>query len=72
VPAKVRRCFKSRTLTRVLPVGPGSAWTLAPYDVVAGGGVSFQQGSWDGVCVSTGGAGHQCTHERSDGMNPSR
>ncbi len=30
------------------------------------------QGSPGGGCVLTGGAGHHCTHERSDGSNPSQ
>lgn len=30
-------------------------------------GVPHLQGSGSGACVLTGGAGHRCTHERSDG-----
>ena len=32
-------------------------------------GLSFQQGSWSGTCVLTGGAGHIRTYERGDGSN---
>ena len=42
------------------------------YGLRAEGWVSFQQGSWNDECVLTGGAGHKCTHERDDGMNPSQ
>ena len=53
---RVCQCFKHLRLMRVLQVGRTARFT------------QLRQGSRSGVCVLTGGAGHKCTHERSDGI----